>query len=1262
MDSFTERMLERAKARQKKLEKHFHNTNESPKTPLQEPNTILQKYENPSGLTKSQPNLSECNKLPRKETASDSNLNFKTQFYDPSMKENLSDSNLSKKSMTRVSSDLQIHPQSPTKTLNIQKENFNMEIKLTSADNVRVEVEIEERDESEPEDDSGHSEPQEVPHIFVTDESDSQNKTSIRPDVKNRLQRLGKLYSGADEIQLSSPISRTEEKFYEEDIEKDAIKPSAGLDRLKALASTRNQWEDEVSSSTNKPVTTKETPKKSWKPPAPKPPAPANVFTHSPNKGPAPQPPKSVVSTKINAKIPSRDSSPEKNAKNEESSAVSWDNSVLASLESQGFTRTNSNTRLVYSYKNGEENAEEGEPLEDVEEVEEIEEPPPPPVSKISKITSKFFSSSKTAEKTPPSPKKSPSKSSLRTGEVLNKAAKFENQRLLSPAKTKDPALLSVSERKALFEKNKGAALVPKAAFAMAAPLKNTEKDAPAPGKSVTTKSSSSHKFTQEKPSSPKKTTSSSCVTSPTKSYIAESGGIASKMKALLEKKSTISQSTIANSIQEQRQKDLDLLLNRFHKNQDQEEDEEKEEQSSEAEEDEEDDPEEGEIISETTKMLPDRSAKIVHFKEKGIPPPPPPPVPLAKPGGAKRRSKGDSPKVREVLEDVKRIRVSPPKAGRMYPCLSDIEASTENEQEATTAEPSPDSSYDENCSLDSDEPNTSFGREILQVVTKNQTPQKRPNLNDSTASELSDILDGMDDYLDEAMAHEADSDYDEGPTPPKLGRSIPASSRAAPSNSFHFSKSSPRSKNPTPAKKEYSPKKSSELPTHVVEGENLIPLTHTVSFYRKQQAQGSRTPVRQITRQPILTEESPMKQETDNSLEVSEKIQDLMNTVSKQQTVISQASQALNLCCSTIEFSGSSEQVEAERLLLVATQRRQAALHEVQRLRVEGTLHPGGDAFVDKGTLSISDITLPLKKEYVRALSAAGGQGHHVVCLIRNAEHVIPTRLVSTFASPKDAPELKLRIPGSIKLENIYSDFTVTVEVYSLQAQEELLPHDVKYHINIKKSGSKHTPKKKNDSKLIMPAVQSPAGPQAVRSPSFALVGYVVFSVQGINRKQWTLNNAPAMSPLEGIIQMRVHCELAVSVEHRGFLTMFDDVSGFGAWHRRWCLLKGHSLSYWKYPDDEKKKAPIDSINIQICTTKKLGLVSRDICARPNTFLLETVRPAKASDKDSLVTVLRGDNTIIRHLLSADTKEERLEWCEKFNKALNSIRLWKNN
>lgn len=38
------------------------------------------------------------------------------------------------------------------------------------------------------------------------------------------------------------------------------------------------------------------------------------------------------------------------------------------------------------------------------------------------------------------------------------------------------------------------------------------------------------------------------------------------------------------------------------------------------------------------------------------------------------------------------------------------------------------------------------------------------------------------------------------------------------------------------------------------------------------------------------------------------------------QQNIISQTSQALNLCSSTLEFSGSTEQVEAERVLLVAS------------------------------------------------------------------------------------------------------------------------------------------------------------------------------------------------------------------------------------------------------------------------------------------------------------------------------------------------------
>lgn len=56
-------------------------------------------------------------------------------------------------------------------------------------------------------------------------------------------------------------------------------------------------------------------------------------------------------------------------------------------------------------------------------------------------------------------------------GSVMHRAAMYESA--TSPEKkVKDPAELSVSERKALFEKNRGQALIPKAAFSMAVPTK----------------------------------------------------------------------------------------------------------------------------------------------------------------------------------------------------------------------------------------------------------------------------------------------------------------------------------------------------------------------------------------------------------------------------------------------------------------------------------------------------------------------------------------------------------------------------------------------------------------------------------------------------------------------------------------------------------------------------------------------------------------------------------------------------------------------
>lgn len=56
---------------------------------------------------------------------------------------------------------------------------------------------------------------------------------------------------------------------------------------------------------------------------------------------------------------------------------------------------------------------------------------------------------------------------------VLSKAAMFE----AGSPKAKDPAEMSLRERKALFEKNKGSAIVPKAPFGMAPSAKSLHGD-----------------------------------------------------------------------------------------------------------------------------------------------------------------------------------------------------------------------------------------------------------------------------------------------------------------------------------------------------------------------------------------------------------------------------------------------------------------------------------------------------------------------------------------------------------------------------------------------------------------------------------------------------------------------------------------------------------------------------------------------------------------------------------------------------------------
>ncbi|XP_076609911.1 anillin [Chaetodon auriga] len=395
----------------------------------------------------------------------------------------------------------------------------------------------------------------------------------------------------------------------------------------------------------------------------------------------------------------------------------------------------------------------------------------------------------------------------------------------------------------------------------------------------------------------------------------------------------------------------------------------------------------------------------------------------------------------------------------------------------------------------------------------------------------------------------------------------------------------------------------------------------------------------------------------------VKQKMKFLTNEMNLQQTVIHQASQALNCCTDEEHGKGSQVEAEAQRLLLVATERREALKAELDRLKGDPAGQKKAPAAPEpssvsasKGSITLQELRLPLKADF--ACSTANkpeATKYSFFIMIRaGAEHTVATPLASTHRGLSGDT---LAFPTKFTISDVSSNFEVDIEVYGLVQKREDCSDKKK-----KPSKSKAiTPKRflAITKSVQTPVVASPGGPNAVRTSNFILVGSHKLTLSSIGKTKFPLEKVPFLCPLEGHIYLKMQCEVGSKVEEKGFLTMFEDVSGFGAWHRRWCVLSGYCISYWTYPDDEKRKNPIGRINLSNCTSKKVEPVNREFCARPNTFELITVRPQREDDKETLVSQCQNTMCVTKNWLSADTKDERNLWMKKLNQILVDLRMW---
>ncbi|XP_057211533.1 anillin isoform X2 [Triplophysa rosa] len=398
--------------------------------------------------------------------------------------------------------------------------------------------------------------------------------------------------------------------------------------------------------------------------------------------------------------------------------------------------------------------------------------------------------------------------------------------------------------------------------------------------------------------------------------------------------------------------------------------------------------------------------------------------------------------------------------------------------------------------------------------------------------------------------------------------------------------------------------------------------------------------------------------------INIKQKMKMLTNEMNLQQTVIHQASQALNCCTDEEHGKGSQVEAEAERLLLIATERRTAIKAELDRLKAEGpsaqkksTCSAPVDISPSQGSISVVELRLPLKADFICSSANKPESGNHYFFLMirAGAENTMATLLAGTRnALSGDA----LTFTTKFTLSDVSNDFEIDIEVYHLVQRRELNPEKRK-----KNSKSKAiTPKRFlaiSKSNLQTPVMASPGGPNAVRTSSFVLVGSHKLTLASIGKNKFPLEKVPFLCPLEGHIYLKMQCEVGSRVEEKGFLTMFEDVSGFGSWHRRWCVLSGYCISYWTYPDDEKRKNPIGRINLANCTSRKVEPANREFCARPNTFELITVRPQREDDRETLVSQCKDTMCVTKNWLSADTKDERNLWMQKLNQILMDLRIW---
>ncbi|KAF0990609.1 hypothetical protein HZS_1809 [Henneguya salminicola] len=366
----------------------------------------------------------------------------------------------------------------------------------------------------------------------------------------------------------------------------------------------------------------------------------------------------------------------------------------------------------------------------------------------------------------------------------------------------------------------------------------------------------------------------------------------------------------------------------------------------------------------------------------------------------------------------------------------------------------------------------------------------------------------------------------------------------------------------------------------------------------------------------------------------------EIKRSIAENQTIIIQTSQALNMAYSQSKSKRliTPEMIEAERLLLLATQKRTYYRDYEEKLlnRDLKCVCEPSHIFHYRVNLIVKDLSLFIKNDYFYKYTKDNGI-FYFCFIISHKHHIFSTNVISIH----DVEENSVHFKNVFKFYDIDVTDSIRIQLYAFTHNQQISNSMTKFK-KFKLPKIELTPRTVKFLRKFS-AVDSSSCENittASRSSSFSYVGEINFLADLCGTQKLTLPNIVFDCPITGVFSLNIECHLIDNCHAKGFLTVNKCSAKTNIWQRYWVGLYKDNLSLWQYPADEQIKDPVGKIVLKWADKEQsIRLLQYDECARPNTFEIKLIEVDH--------TQLKSINNVTRYYLCADSKEERTKWME---------------